>query len=228
MDKKEWKIIETHHFEGDIFQSNAGLYGMNPFLFNPNNSNINKIYSLNNDMLRIKAQNNKNALLIDLLEIIGKYQIPSNNILLMLPSKSLRHINTHYKWETHNFKLLEIVGTEFKSTLIDYIDDYIKTHQSKNNIFEKLNFQKMIDVKISNEQITVTLPFGTITISGLEFESTHLLVQSNLDKKVTKAFEIVPYQTHHQLIMNYLCELIVAQCADIYLQFINNEKTYKD
>lgn len=216
MDKKEWKIIEIHHFERDIFQSNAGLYGMNPFLFNPNNSNINKIYSLNNDMLRIKVQSNKNALLIDLLEIIGKYQIPSNNILLMLPSKSLRHINTHYKWETHNFKLLEIVGIEFKSTLIDYIDDYIKTHQSKNNIFEKLNFQKMMDVKISNEQITVTLPFGTITISGLEFESTHLLVQSDLDKKVTKAFEIVPYQTHHKLIMNYLCELIVMQCVNIY------------
>lgn len=216
MDKKEWKIIEIHHFEGDIFQSNAGLYGMNPFLFNPNNSNINKIYSLNNDMLRIKVQSNKNALLIDLLEIIGKYQIPSNNILLMLPSKSLRHINTHYKLEMHDFKLLAIVGTEFKSALIDYIDDYIKIHQSKNNIFEKLNFQKMMDVKISNDQITVTLPFGTITISGLEFESTHLLVLSDLDKKITKAFEIVPYQTHHQIIMNYLCGLIVTECANVY------------
>ena len=53
MDKKEWKIIEIHHFEGDIFQSNAGLYGMNPFLFNPYNSNIKKIDALNNDMLKI-------------------------------------------------------------------------------------------------------------------------------------------------------------------------------
>ena len=103
---------------------------------------------------------------------------------------------------------------QFQLTLIDYIGKDIKSYQS--NIFEKLNFQKMMDVKISNEQITVTLPFGTITISGLEFESTHLLVQSDLDKKITKAFEIVPYQTHHKLIMNYLCELIVMQCVNIY------------
>ena len=103
---------------------------------------------------------------------------------------------------------------QFQLTLIDYIEKDIKSYQS--NIFDKLNFQKMIDVKISNEQITVTLPFGTITIRGLEFKSTHLLVQSDLDKKVTKAFEIVPYQTHHQLIMNYLCELIVTECKNIY------------
>ncbi len=78
----------------------------------------------------------------------------------------------------------------------------------------------MIDVKISNEQsqnkMTVTLPFGTITITGLEFESTHLLVQLDFDKKNTKAFEIIPHQTHHQIIMNYLCELIVMQCVNIY------------
>ena len=103
---------------------------------------------------------------------------------------------------------------QFQLTLIDYIEKDIKSYQS--NIFDKLNFQKMIDVKISNEQITVTLPFGTITIRGLEFKSTHLLVQSDLDKKVTKAFEIVLYQTHHQLIMNYLCELIVTECKNVY------------
>lgn len=64
--------------------------------------------------------------------------------------------------------------------------------------------------------VIATLPFGTITISGLESESTHLFVQSDLDKKVTKAFEIVPHQTHHKLIMDYLCELIVTECANVY------------
>ena len=80
------------------------------------------------------------------------------------------------------------------------------------------NTNKIIDVKISNEQIIVTLAlsFGTITIRGLECESTHLLVQSDLDKKITKAFEIVPHQTHHKLIMDYLCELIVTECANVY------------
>ena len=219
IDKKEWKIIEIHHFEGDIFQANAGLYGMNPFLFNQYNSNIKEIYSLNNDMLEInwsEAKANKNLLLIDLLEIKDKYQIPSNNLLLMLPSKLLRAI--YHKSESYNFNLLEIVSNEFQSILLDYLDDYIKKHQSKNNIFEKIKFYKMIDVKISNEQInvTATLPFGTITIRGLESESTHLFVQSDLDKKITKAFEIVPHQTHHKLIMDYLCELIVTECANVY------------
>lgn len=227
MDKKEWKIIEIHYFEEDIFQSHAGLYAMNPFLFNPYNSNIKNIYSLNNNMLKINwrkavkaKQADKNLLLIDLLEIKDEYQIPSNNLLLMLPSESLRSIDIYYKVNYPNFNLLELVKSKFKSTLIDYLDDYIKTHQSKNNIFEKLKFKKMIDVKISNEQsqnkMTVTLPFGTITITGLEFESTHLLVQSDFDKKNTKAFEIIPHQTHHQIIMNYLCELIVMQCVNIY------------
>ena len=221
VDKQEWKIIEIHYFDGNIFQSDAGLYGMNPFLFNPNNSNIKEIYFLNNDMLRInwRSKNDKNALLIDLLEIEDDYQIQSNNLLLMLPSKSLRFINTYQKSERNNFQLLAIVGNEFKLTLIDYIEKN-KLYQSKKNILEKLNFYKMIDIKISNEQskttVTLTLPFGTITISGLECESTHLFVQSNLDKKITKAFEIVPYQTHHQLIMNYLCELIVTECANVY------------
>lgn len=219
IDKKEWKIIEIHHFEGDIFQANAGLYGMNPFLFNQYNSNIKEIYSLNNDMLEInwsEAKANKNLLLIDLLEIKDKYQIPSNNLLLMLPSKLLRAI--YHKSESYNFNLLEIVSNEFQSILLDYLDDYIKKHQSKNNILEKIKFYKMIDVKISNEQInvTATLPFGTITIRGLESESTHLFVQSDLDKKITKAFEIVPHQTHHKLIMDYLCELIVTECANVY------------
>ena len=217
IDKKEWKIIEIHHFEGDIFQANAGLYGMNPFLFNQYNSNIKEIYSLNNDMLEInwsEAKANKNLLLIDLLEIKDKYQIPSNNLLLMLPSKLLRSI--YHKSESYNFNLLEIVSNEFQSILLDYLDDYIKKHQSKNNIFEKIKFYKMIDVKISNEQINVTLPFGKITIRGLESESTHLFVQSDLDKKITKAFEIVPHQTHHKLIMDYLCELIVTECANVY------------
>ena len=221
MDKKEWKIIEIHYFAGDIFQSNAGLYGMNPFLFNPYNSDINKIYSLNNDMLKIKAQwqSNKDALLIDLLEIIDTYKIPSNNLLLMLPSKSLRDL--YHKSDRYDFKLLESIEFKFKSTLIDYLDDYIKTHQTNNNIFERLKFQKMIDVQISNEQgktttLTLALPFGMITIRGLESESTHLFVQSDLDKKITKAFEIVPHQTHHKLIMDYLCELIVTECANVY------------
>ena len=216
VDKQEWKIIEIHYFDGDIFQSDAGLYGMNPFLFNPN-TNIKEIYSLNNDMLRInwRRKNDKNALLIDLLEIKDDYKIQSNNLLLMLPSKSLRFINTYQKSERNNFQLLAIVGNEFKSTLIDYIEKH-QLYQSKKNILEKLNFYKMIDVKISNEQITVILPFGTITIRELEFESTHLLVQSDLDKKITKAFEIVPHQTHHQIIMNYLCELIITQCSNVY------------
>ena len=99
MDKKEWKIIEIHHFEGDIFQSNAGLYGMNPFLFNPYNSNIKKIDALNNDMLKInwdKFRNDKNLLLIDLLEIKEKHQIPSNNLLLILPSQSLKSIYSFF------------------------------------------------------------------------------------------------------------------------------------
>lgn len=219
MDKKEWKIIEIHHFEGDVFQSNAGLYGMNPFLFNPYNSNIKEIYSLNNDMLEInwsKAKVNKNLLLIDLLEIKKKYQIPSNNLLLLLPSSSLRNINSHYKSNHYNFKLLERVRYEFKLTLVDYMDNYIKSVKSNNLIFEKRFFYNMINVDISDGKITITLPFGTITIFRLEPESTHLLVQSDLDKKITKAFEIVPYQTHHKLIMNYLCELIVIQCVNIY------------
>ena len=219
MDKKEWKIIEIHHFEGDVFQSNAGLYGMNPFLFNPYNSNIKEIYSLNNDMLEInwsKAKVNKNLLLIDLLEIKEKYQIPSNNLLLLLPSSSLRNINSHYKSNHYNFKLLERVRYEFKLTLVDYMDNYIKSVKSNNLIFEKRFFYNMINVDISDGKITITLPFGTITIFRLEPESTHLLVQSDLDKKITKAFEIVPYQTHHKLIMNYLCELIVIQCVNIY------------
>ena len=130
IDKKEWKIIEIHHFEGDIFQANAGLYGMNPFLFNQYNSNIKEIYSLNNDMLEInwsEAKANKNLLLIDLLEIKDKYQIPSNNLLLMLPSKLLRAI--YHKSESYNFNLLEIVRNEFQSILLDYLDDYIKKHQ---------------------------------------------------------------------------------------------------
>lgn len=219
MDKKEWKIIEIHHFEGDVFQSNAGLYGMNPFLFNPYNSNIKEIYSLNNDMLEInwsKAKVNKNLLLIDLLEIKEKYQIPSNNLLLLLPSSSLRNINSHYKSNHYNFKLLERVRYEFKLTLVDYMDNYIKSVKSNNLVFEKRFFYNMINVDISDGKITITLPFGTITIFRLEPESTHLLVQSDLDKKITKAFEIVPYQTHHKLIMNYLCELIVIQCVNIY------------
>lgn len=216
MDKKEWKIIEIHHFEGDVFQSNAGLYGMNPFLFNPYNSNIKEIYSLNNDMLEInwsKAKVNKNLLLIDLLEIKEKYQIPSNNLLLLLPSSSLRYI--YNKSNSHNFKLLEIIES-FKSTLISYLNDYIRTHQPQNNIFEKLKFYKMIDVKISNEQIIIILPFGTITILGLESESTHILVQSDFDNKITKAFEITPHQTHHKIIMSYLCESIITQCITTY------------
>lgn len=219
MDKKEWKIIEIHHFEGDVFQSNAGLYGMNPFLFNPYNSNIKEIYSLNNDMLEInwsKAKVNKNLLLIDLLEIKEKYQIPANNLLLMLPSISLRNINSHYKSNHYNFKLLERVRYEFKLTLVDYMDNYIKSVKSNNLIFEKRFFYNMINVDISDGKITITLPFGTITIFRLEPESTHLLIQSNLDKKITKAFEIIPYQTHHQLIMNYLCELIVTECTNVY------------
>lgn len=219
MDKKEWKIIEIHHFEGDVFQSNAGLYGMNPFLFNPYNSNIKEIYSLNNDMLEInwsKAKVNKNLLLIDLLEIKEKYQIPSNNLLLLLPSSSLRNINSHYKSNHYNFKLLERVRYEFKLTLVDYMDNYIKSVKSNNLIFEKRFFYNMINVDISDGKITITLPFGTITIFRLEPESTHLLVQSDLDKKITKAFEIIPYQTHHQLIMNYLCELIVTECTNVY------------
>lgn len=221
MDKKEWKIIEIHHFEGDIFQTNAGLYGMNPFLFNPHNANIKNINSLNNDMLRInwhkaarnklseascaqaKQADNKNPLLIDLLEIKEPYQIPSNNLLLILPSESLRSIKASYKSDYDNFKLLELVKSEFQSTLIDYLNDYIKTHQSQNNIFEKLNFQKMIDVKIFNERkqhraaIKIALPCvaGTINIFGLESEATYLLVQSDFDNKTTKAFEIVPHQT---------------------------------
>lgn len=216
IDKKEWKIIEIHYFDGDIFQSDAGLYGMNPFLFNPN-TNIKEIYSLNNDMLRInwRSKNDKNALLIDLLEIKDDYKIQSNNLLLMLPSKSLRFINTYQKSERNNFQLLAIVGNEFKSTLIDYIEKH-QLYQSQKNILEKLNFHKIIDVKVTNEQINVTLPFGTITICGLECESTHFFVQSDLDKKITKAFEIVPHQTHHQIIMNYLCELIITQCINVY------------
>ena len=219
MDKKEWKIIEINHFEGDVLQSNAGFYGMNPFLFNTYNSNIKEIYSLNNDMLEInwsKAKVNKNLLLIDLLEIKEKYQIPSNNLLLLLPSSSLRNINSHYKSNHYNFKLLERVRYEFKLTLVDYMDNYIKSVKSNNLIFEKRFFYNMINVDISDGKITITLPFGTITIFRLEPESTHLLVQSDLDKKITKAFEIVPYQTHHKLIMNYLCELIVIQCVNIY------------
>lgn len=70
-----------------------------------------------------------------------------------MPSESLRSIKASYKSDYDNFKLLELVKSEFQSTLIDYLNDYIKTHQSQNNIFEKLNFQKMIDVKMFQKRI---------------------------------------------------------------------------
>ena len=50
-------------------------------------------------MLKInwdKFRNDKNLLLIDLLEIKEKHQIPSNNLLLILPSQSLKSIYSFF------------------------------------------------------------------------------------------------------------------------------------
>ena len=246
MDKKEWKIIEIHHFEGDIFQSNAGLYGMNPFLFNPYNSNIQKIDSLNNDMLKInwdKFRNDKNLLLIDLLEIKEKHQIPSNNLLLILPSRSLKSI---YSFRHDDFNLFKNIECDLKLELINsikynwyHLTLYIYKHIKINKYTDilkyvgmeyqyKFNWKNIIDVLCIENKISIKLPSGSIDITGFESNSTELIIKSNCDYKEIKIIKIEPYQTYYHLVKDYLCELIVAQCADIYLQFINNEKTYKD
>lgn len=246
MDKKEWKIIEIHHFEGDIFQSNAGLYDMNPFLFNPYNSNIKKIDSLNNDMLKInwdKFRNDKNLLLIDLLEIKEKHQIPSNNLLLILPSRSLKSI---YSFRHDDFNLFKNIECDLKLELINsikynwhHLTLYIYKHIKINKYTDilkyvgmeyqyKFNWKNIIDVLCIENKISIKLPSGSIDITGFKSNSTELIIKSNCDYKEIKIIKIEPYQTYYHLVKDYLCELIVAQCADIYLQFINNEKTYKD
>lgn len=214
MDKKEWKIIEIHHFEGDIFQSNAGLYGMNPFLFNPYSSNIKKIDSLNNDMLKInwdKFRNDKNLLLIDLLEIKEKHQIPSNNLLLILPSKSLKSIYSFfsgsscsiYSFRYDDFNLFKNIEYEFKLALISSI---------------KKDWTNIIDVLCSENKISIKLPFGSIDITGFKANSTHLIIKSNFDYKETKLIKIEPYQTYYHLIIDYLCELILHKNKNIHIK----------
>ena len=229
VDKKEWKIIEIHYYEEDIFQSNAGLYGMNPFLFN--NCNIKEVNELNNGTLKINWQRetetaklaqpqhshtsvvvaNKNALLIDLLEINNKYQVPSNNLLLILPSKSLKSIYSFfsgyscsiYSFRYDDFNLFKNIEYEFKLALINSIP----------------NWENMIDVLCNKNKISIKLPSGSIDITGFKSKSTHLIIKSNFDYKETKLIKIEPYQTYYHLIIDYLCELTLHK---------NKKHTYKN
>ena len=241
VDKQEWKIIEIHLFEDDILSSNAGLYGMNPFLFN--NRNIKEVNELNNGTLKINwraqlessvnSKVKKNALLIDFLEINDKYKIPVNNLLLMLPSKSLKYIAP---FKDHDFDLCKRIADGFKSALMNSIQYNCMDAVEKMFLYRKnnkldlsnllihleqvvqyckteryFNEESNIDIACNEDKLSIKLSYGFIDISGFESDSTHLTIQSNFNnKEETKLFKIEPYQTHYQLIEQYLCDLILS------------------
>ena len=149
--------------------------------------------------------------MIDLLEINNKYQVPSNNLLLILPSKSLKSIYSFfsgyscsiYSFRYDDFNLFKNIEYEFKLALINSIP----------------NWENMIDVLCNKNKISIKLPSGSIDITGFKSKSTHLIIKSNFDYKETKLIKIEPYQTYYHLIIDYLCELTLHK---------NKKHTYKN
>lgn len=94
-----------------------------------------------------------------------------------------------------------------KSNLLIHLEQVVQYCKTERYFNEESN----IDIACNEDKLSIKLSYGFIDISGFESDSTHLTIQSNFNnKEETKLFKIEPYQTHYQLIEQYLCDLILS------------------
>lgn len=243
VDKQEWKIIEIHLFEDDIFSSNAGLYGMNPFLFN--NRNIKEVNELNNGTLKINWQadakleqhshtsvavTNKNVLLIDLLEINDPYPIEPNNLFALLSAKNLSPYIKELPVAIYELNKKQFDGFEHNTA------DFQKFLQ---RVFKKY-FSAMIQIKMSLNLIMVSEVRNllTVTLSNnnvhIKFKNTYIdinivpkqksiIIVSTWDKS-TKLFKFDRYKLYRQKMFTYLEDLLFSHTL-YELDYAHKNKT---
>ena len=226
VDKQEWKIIEIHYFDGDIFQSNAGLYGMNPFLFN--NRNIKEVNELNNGTLKINwgkaktklagsnATDQKNALLIDLLEINEPHQIETNDLFVLFGANYLLLNTETFPISIYENNKEKFVGFECDTELFDeficqsltlYFIAMIKNKMSRNQI-NIADIGRLFIVSISNNHVIVQFRNTYININIFSKQKI-IIINSTLDNSI-KLFKFDRYKLYKQKMFKYLQDLLFS------------------